>query len=190
MYDKQLGYRISRDKTSVPNSLSPSIIMMHSRRIWLEAITDLFLLASLLMLLPCTLASPSIPPSLPPSTSDLTGQSERNYASINDTSIIQKRQMSAGSSCSGSEGQWNCLTNQWQRCASGQWSVVMDCAAGTICTPSGLTYDFFVSFANGAAGGSAPATSDGTSGRRNENTHRMLLAALGVASTVIALVTH
>ncbi|KFA78169.1 hypothetical protein S40288_01394 [Stachybotrys chartarum IBT 40288] len=28
------------------------------------------------------------------------------------------------------------------RCASGQWSVVMDSAQGTFCTPSGFTDDF------------------------------------------------
>ncbi|KAI0843106.1 hypothetical protein F5Y06DRAFT_81140 [Hypoxylon sp. FL0890] len=165
---------------------------MHSRGGWLGAITHLFLLASLFVLIPCVLASPSPSPSplLQPPTSDITDQSRINdAANINKTIIIQRRQMSAGSSCSGSEGQWNCLTNQWQRCASGQWSPVMDCAAGTICTPSGLTYDFFVSFANGAAGGSAAATSDGISGRRTKSTHRTLLAALGGTSTIIALVT-
>ncbi|KAI1142955.1 hypothetical protein F5Y05DRAFT_408411 [Hypoxylon sp. FL0543] len=151
---------------------------MHPGRGWLGAITDLFLLASLFVLFSCTLASPSPSPLQPPSTSDLTDRSGSDEAAnINETLLLQKRQMSAGSSCSGSEGQWNCLTNQWQRCASGQWSVVVDCAAGTICTPSGLTYDFFVSFANGAAG-PAPATSDGISVRGAKSAHRKLLAAL------------
>lgn len=36
------------------------------------------------------------------------------------------------------------MTNSFQRCASGQWSAVMNCAAGTICTPSGLTVEFRV----------------------------------------------
>ncbi|OTA69365.1 hypothetical protein K449DRAFT_384296 [Hypoxylon sp. EC38] len=103
---------------------------------------------------------------------------------MNETLIIEKRQMTAGTSCD-SEGQWNCLTNQWQRCASGQWSAVMDCAAGTICTPSGLTNDFFVSFANGAAGGSAPATSGGTRRHGTNNTQRMFLAALGGMSCIL-----
>lgn len=40
------------------------------------------------------------------------------------------------------EGQWNCMGNQWQRCASGRWSVIMACAAGTACVPLGLTNDF------------------------------------------------
>ncbi|KAL7912043.1 hypothetical protein GGI35DRAFT_468410 [Trichoderma velutinum] len=43
-----------------------------------------------------------------------------------------------GEMCS-PEGQWNCMTTSWQRCASGMWSSVIPCAAGTICQPSGLT---------------------------------------------------
>ncbi|KAL6800236.1 hypothetical protein J3E68DRAFT_397730 [Trichoderma sp. SZMC 28012] len=43
-----------------------------------------------------------------------------------------------GEMCS-PEGQWNCMTNSWQRCASGMWSAVIPCAAGTICQPFGLT---------------------------------------------------
>lgn len=36
-------------------------------------------------------------------------------------------------SCS-SEGEWNCIGgSQWQRCSSGQWSVVMPVADGTTC---------------------------------------------------------
>ncbi len=58
--------------------------------------------------------------------------------------VLKIRATTPGSGCSGSEGQWNCMNNAWQRCASGQWSVVMQCAAGTHCVPSGLTYDFRV----------------------------------------------
>ncbi|RFU73480.1 hypothetical protein TARUN_8765 [Trichoderma arundinaceum] len=43
-----------------------------------------------------------------------------------------------GEMCS-PEGQWNCMTTSWQRCASGTWSAVIPCAVGTICQPSGLT---------------------------------------------------
>ncbi|PTB54148.1 hypothetical protein M431DRAFT_88126 [Trichoderma harzianum CBS 226.95] len=43
-----------------------------------------------------------------------------------------------GEMCS-PEGQWNCMTTSWQRCASGMWSAVIPCAAGTICQPFGLT---------------------------------------------------
>ncbi|KAI1660024.1 hypothetical protein F4813DRAFT_350710 [Daldinia decipiens] len=94
--------------------------------------------------------------------------------------------MSEGSSCEGSEGQWNCLTNQWQRCAAGQWSVVMDCAAGTICTPAGLTNDFFVQFANGAAG---PSTSDSTRVSETRVMHSGLIVVLGGISLMNTLVT-
>ncbi|OTA99556.1 hypothetical protein M426DRAFT_325026 [Hypoxylon sp. CI-4A] len=136
------------------------------------------LIVTLFTLFPLVLASPSIPIPIPPPTSN-----------PNETKALEKRQMSAGSSCSGSEGQWNCLTNQWQRCAAGQWSEVMDCAAGTMCTPSGLTYDFAVQFANGAAGGGA-ATSDAAIGSRNLITDRMSLAILGEMGLVIALLAR
>ncbi|KAI0136447.1 hypothetical protein BJ170DRAFT_12716 [Xylariales sp. AK1849] len=65
-----------------------------------------------------------------------------------ESSPFAKRDMTAGSSCS-EEGRWNCMGTSWQRCAAGQWSVVMQCATGTECTPSGLTYDFAVESSNG-----------------------------------------
>lgn len=34
------------------------------------------------------------------------------------------------------------MTNSWQRCASGKWSVVINCAKGTICIPAGYTKEF------------------------------------------------
>ncbi|KAG6005404.1 hypothetical protein E4U21_000184 [Claviceps maximensis] len=52
-----------------------------------------------------------------------------------------RREQAAGSRCA-PEGQWNCMTNSFQRCASGQWSVVMNCAAGTACSPVGLSVEF------------------------------------------------
>ncbi|KAF2965140.1 hypothetical protein GQX73_g8420 [Xylaria multiplex] len=64
----------------------------------------------------------------------------------------QAMSMSAGSSCDGSEGQWNCMTSSFQRCGSGQWSEVQQCALGTHCSPSGLTYQFHVDFADGYLG--------------------------------------
>ncbi|CAK7229414.1 hypothetical protein SCUCBS95973_007216 [Sporothrix curviconia] len=45
-----------------------------------------------------------------------------------------------GSVCT-AEGQWNCLTTCWQRCASGIWSDTMALSPGTACAPAGLTYD-------------------------------------------------
>ncbi|CAJ2501567.1 Uu.00g044200.m01.CDS01 [Anthostomella pinea] len=92
-------------------------------------------------------------------------------------SEITRRQNSAGSSCEGSEGQWNCMTNTWQRCAAGQWSVVMDCAQGTVCAPSGLSYDFHVEFDNSGS------STSGTTGTAGGGTGRLiswwLVAALG-----------
>ncbi|ODA84004.1 hypothetical protein RJ55_02522 [Drechmeria coniospora] len=68
---------------------------------------------------------------------------------------IHRRQEVVGSACS-SEGQWYCMTNSWQRCASGQWGVVMPCAAGTSCSPAGLTTDLQVQ-----QGGQGQAQRDG-----------------------------
>ncbi|KAI1131767.1 hypothetical protein F5Y10DRAFT_261929 [Nemania abortiva] len=68
-------------------------------------------------------------------------------------------EMTAGSSCAGSEGQWNCMTSSFQRCGSGQWSDVQQCALGTKCTPSGLTYEFHVDYADGYLGAAPPSTS-------------------------------
>ncbi|KAI0160288.1 hypothetical protein GGR57DRAFT_414974 [Xylariaceae sp. FL1272] len=71
---------------------------------------------------------------------------------------IVRREMTPYSSCSGSEGQWNCMTDSFQRCGSGQWSVTQQCA-GTQCSPSGLTYEFHVDFANGYNGAAPPTSS-------------------------------
>ncbi|KAI0018344.1 hypothetical protein F4780DRAFT_751709 [Xylariomycetidae sp. FL0641] len=74
---------------------------------------------------------------------------------------IARREMSAGSPCAGAEGQWNCMTDRFQRCASGQWSVPMQCAAGTRCAPSGLTYDLQVQAVAAAAAGDGGAATNG-----------------------------
>lgn len=43
------------------------------------------------------------------------------------------------------EGEWNCIDgSSFQRCASGQWSVVMEMATGTTCTP-GMSDTFSMS---------------------------------------------
>jgi hypothetical protein len=75
-----------------------------------------------------------------------------------EAQVAPRAAQAVRSACSGSEGQWNCMTNSWQRCASGQWSVVMNCAAGTICQPAGLTYDFHV-VATGASGNTGSSSS-------------------------------
>ncbi|KAH7163191.1 hypothetical protein B0J13DRAFT_601738 [Dactylonectria estremocensis] len=69
---------------------------------------------------------------------------------------LVRRAEDAGSSCD-SEGQWNCMTDSWQRCASGEWSKEIQCAEGTRCTPLGLTDNFTVEH-------DANATETGTSG--------------------------
>jgi hypothetical protein len=71
----------------------------------------------------------------------------------------------AGQDCSGSEGMWNCMTNSFQRCASGRWSEVMQCAAGTHCSPVGMGYQF-----NVVSGSSTAAySSNANSGLENRN---------------------
>ncbi|KAL1889258.1 hypothetical protein Sste5346_009012 [Sporothrix stenoceras] len=54
----------------------------------------------------------------------------------------------AGSVCT-EEGEWNCLTTCWQRCASGVWSDTMALAEGTVCAPVGLSYDITLSPSTG-----------------------------------------
>ncbi|KAK3390770.1 hypothetical protein B0H63DRAFT_466444 [Podospora didyma] len=99
--------------------------------------------------------------------------------------IIIPRAQSAGSKCPGSEGQWNCMGTSWQRCAAGQWSVEMKCAAGTRCAPSGFTYDFRVedSRSNGANG---VVTSAGGGGIKGSSASRR--GAIGVAVLGMAVV--
>ncbi|KAI1333250.1 hypothetical protein F5Y16DRAFT_7832 [Xylariaceae sp. FL0255] len=65
-----------------------------------------------------------------------------------ESSIEPRQSMTAGDSCDGSEGEWNCMVDSFQRCASGVWSFVQDCAAGTQCSPAGLTYEFYVEYAD------------------------------------------
>lgn len=69
---------------------------------------------------------------------------------ITDTAPLVLRQAGteAFSPCGGLEGEWNCMTTTFQRCASGQWSVVLDTAYGTVCEPEGLSYDFQPAFAS------------------------------------------
>jgi hypothetical protein len=65
---------------------------------------------------------------------------------------VSRRAEAAGSECS-TEGQWNCMTTSWQRCASGVWSLEMAMAQGTRCSPAGLTDDFHIEH-DGSANGS------------------------------------
>lgn len=68
-------------------------------------------------------------------TNDHTSNSNNTFA------IRHVNEMVVGSSWANSEGAWYCMTNTFQRCASGKWSTVMDCAPGTVCKPEGLTYE-------------------------------------------------
>lgn len=69
-------------------------------------------------------------------------------ASITNPTYLNVHEMKVGSPCYGLEGEWNCMTTTFQRCASGQWSVVMGTAYGTVCEPVGFTYDFQPAFAS------------------------------------------
>jgi hypothetical protein len=62
------------------------------------------------------------------------------------TSGLLVKRISVGQDCEGSEGMWNCMTNSFQRCASGRWSEVMQCSSGTQCSPVGTGYQFNVGF--------------------------------------------
>ncbi|PTD12751.1 hypothetical protein FCULG_00003669 [Fusarium culmorum] len=57
-----------------------------------------------------------------------------------DSKLIQ-RDEEEGSGCS-TEGQWHCMTNSFQRCAQGHWSMKMNMAEGTKCVPAGYTDDY------------------------------------------------
>ncbi|KIH92806.1 hypothetical protein SPBR_03232 [Sporothrix brasiliensis 5110] len=81
-----------------------------------------------------------------------------------------------GSVCT-AEGEWNCLTTCWQRCASGQWSDSMALAPGTVCTPAGLSYEMAVVGSRRSTGD----TSD-TSDRTSETT-------AGALATILAATT-
>lgn len=70
----------------------------------------------------------------------------------------QNNAMDVGSSCAGAEGAWYCLSSTFQRCASGEWSAVFNCADGTVCEPEGFTNDFQSAFAISAATDAPGAT--------------------------------
>ncbi|PTB67051.1 hypothetical protein BBK36DRAFT_1199370 [Trichoderma citrinoviride] len=115
----------------------------------------------------------------------------------------QQQPIDAGEACS-PEGQWNCLTTSWQRCASGTWSGVVPCATGTICQPFGLTDHITIEhtsdFNNGeahqedngrASGGKTGDDDRGKSGKSGKSSSGMrtwpglvLLFGASVASVV------
>ncbi|KAL1879853.1 hypothetical protein Daus18300_001692 [Diaporthe australafricana] len=93
--------------------------------------------------LPATSAAAS------PSSPHATFLDQNDSNTTNPTFLtFHENEVQVGSSCYGLEGEWNCMTTTFQRCASGQWSVVMDTAYGTVCEPAGFTYDFQPAFAS------------------------------------------
>jgi hypothetical protein len=94
---------------------------------------------------------------------------------------LLRRAEAAGSGCS-PEGQWNCMTTSWQRCASGVWSVEMQMAAGTRCAPSGFTKDFRTEH-DGSVNGEG-GTGDGGGGGVGIGPRRSVSRALVVALSV------
>lgn len=75
------------------------------------------------------------------SSNALTPLSSAN--STNDTKALVHRQIGPqahGSSCV-DEGAWFSMSTNFQRCASGEWSIVQDCAPGTQCEPLGITHN-------------------------------------------------
>ncbi|KAK7420464.1 hypothetical protein QQZ08_010380 [Neonectria magnoliae] len=101
---------------------------------------------------------------------------------------LVRRAEDVGSACD-SEGQWNCMTNSWQRCAGGLWSEEIQCAEGTTCTPSGHTTEFRVEYeGNGDGDGNGTSGSNGSSiGPKGTLSKATALATLGLW-TVLAVV--
>jgi hypothetical protein len=97
---------------------------------------------------------------------------------------VFRRVEAAGSGCS-PEGQWNCMTTSWQRCASGVWSVEMQMAAGTRCAPSGFTEDFRTEH-DGTVNGEG-GTGDGGGRGVGIGPRRSVSRALVVALSVVWL---
>jgi hypothetical protein len=62
------------------------------------------------------------------------------------------------------EGLWSCSGDQFQRCASGYWSAMMDVAPGTVCTPEGESDNMGIDHdtAGSGSGGSPSAGVTGT----------------------------
>ncbi|KAI0203920.1 hypothetical protein F4808DRAFT_392626 [Astrocystis sublimbata] len=86
----------------------------------------------------------------------MAAENRLDQEELSDNTLERRQQMSVGSSCAGSEGQWNCMSSSFQRCGSGRWSDVQQCALGTQCSPSGLTFQFHVDFADGYLGAAPP----------------------------------
>ncbi|KAJ2901542.1 hypothetical protein MKZ38_001675 [Zalerion maritima] len=100
------------------------------------------------------------------------------------TALSRADEQEAGSSCS-EEGQWNCMTNSWQRCAAAVWSVTMPCADGTTCSPSGLTYDFAVNGDDDVSGSSTATTSGASSVSTSSDARKVKAVLFGVGGMLV-----
>ncbi|KAF3009220.1 hypothetical protein E8E14_008173 [Neopestalotiopsis sp. 37M] len=121
-----------------------------------------------------------------------TSTTSETQKTSNSVPIIAQRDMQAGASCS-NEGQWYCMGTSWQRCAAGQWSVVIQCAENTQCTPSGLSYDFAVEYkgAGNGASTSGASVSRGSSTRSWDATVMgRHTSALGIEAVIFAMTAY
>lgn len=96
---------------------------------------------------------------------------------------LVRRAEEVGSACD-SEGQWNCMTSSWQRCASGQWSEEIQCAAGTRCTPSGKADTFAVEYDEN---GNGNGTSGSSTGTRSSKSKTVVLSIFGLWVCLVAV---
>lgn len=135
---------------------------------------------------PWELSSPAAAP--PILTFDEPTLLERMHVSLlsanepqNDTLPAPAMAQPVGQACS-PEGQWNCMTTSFQRCASGTWSGTIPCAAGTICQPFGLTDLITIEYESTANNGHADDGRGGggrrSFGLRNTLNLGLLLTAL------------
>ncbi|UNI21131.1 hypothetical protein JDV02_007147 [Purpureocillium takamizusanense] len=118
------------------------------------------------------------PTTLPASASSHITGNEPSQHAIRASGAVHRRAEAVGSVCS-SEGQWNCMTSSWQRCAAGRWSEVVNCAKGTVCAPAGLTDDFHVQHDGSVDGGGGRKTG-GSGGQSKGPKGSTSLPLLGV----------
>lgn len=102
-------------------------------------------------------AAPSSASTETPSAASAPSSTEAPGATSTPSESVPAPFSSSGSSSSGAlsgpcspEGQWNCIAGtSFQRCASGQWSVAQQMAAGTACAP-GLSSELSIAAAMSA----------------------------------------
>jgi hypothetical protein len=97
----------------------------------------------------------------------------------NETYPLPAMTQPIGQMCS-PEGQWNCMTTSFQRCASGMWSIVIPCAVGTVCQPFGLSDYITIEYESTANNGHA---GDGRDGGRHDDNDRSGRRSFGLRNT-------